>query len=131
MPAPHGQTLALTFLEVAPAHDEGQPLNERSPQPRADHHAVDCAARLGSVKALRRLFAGSSLRFDPAGAGLPALTEPSVSPVLGLYVMAGYLPASTPQGRRRPAELTGRATVCISGLASDARPGRLPTGDAR
>jgi hypothetical protein len=41
---------------------------------------ANCGARLGSVKALR--FA------RPRCAGLAALTEPSVSPEVGNYVMA-------------------------------------------
>jgi hypothetical protein len=50
--------------------------------PAAGHHEIDYAARLGSVKALASL--------DPRR-GLAALTEPSVSPALGNYVMAGVL----------------------------------------
>jgi hypothetical protein len=41
--------------------------------------------RIGIDPDAARLFArGSRPRFDPAGAGLSALTEPLVSPVIGL-----------------------------------------------
>jgi hypothetical protein len=82
-------------------------LSSTAPK-RSDNHPPAITPSIG------RLASGPSMlsqRFDSAGAGLPALTEPSVSPVIGLYVMAGHLQTSTLAGGRRSRELTGRAAI--------------------
>src|ERR1700691_4902948 len=64
---------------------------------------ITCQTEADSSLVNNRLFASlfaslfSSLR--PRCAGLTALTEPSVSPVLGIYVMAGCLQARTHAAR--------------------------------
>src|SRR5438034_34841 len=83
-----------------------RPMCER--EQKRGHHAFDCPARLGLVKALR--FAPTPLR------GASALTRPSREPGPGYYVMAVHSDGSCDLGFEWIRTLKGRATMITTSI---------------